>query len=227
MDPQERGGLGADRALVVRGAGPVRRADLDHARARAGEDVGDPEAVADLDQLAARHDDLASLGERCEGEQDRRGVVVHDERRLGTREPPKRLDDVGLPRAALAGLEVELEVRVRPADLHHPLERGSRERRPAEVRVDDHAGRVEDPPQRRRPEAVELGTRRGRDVARVAAGEDRRARTLERSARGGRRQRSRRFGQRLVGEQPVDRREVAQVHRSPVYEAAASRRAAE
>ena len=44
-----------------------------------------PEAVADLDQLAARHDDLALLRERGEREQDGGGVVVDDERSLGAR----------------------------------------------------------------------------------------------------------------------------------------------
>ena len=47
---------GADRALVVGGARAVRRPDLDEPRARAREHVGDAEAVADLDQLAARDD---------------------------------------------------------------------------------------------------------------------------------------------------------------------------
>src|SRR5262249_20638413 len=42
-------------ALVVVGARAVRRADLAEPRARAGEHVGNPKAVADLDQLAARN----------------------------------------------------------------------------------------------------------------------------------------------------------------------------
>ena len=88
MHAQEQRRLGADRPLVVGGAGAVGRADLDEPRARAREHVGDPEAVADLDQLAARDEHLAALGERREREQHRRGVVVDDERRLGAGEPP-------------------------------------------------------------------------------------------------------------------------------------------
>ncbi len=57
---QERG-VGADRPLVVGGARAVRRPDLDEPRTGPREDVGDAEAVADLEQLAARDDDLASL----------------------------------------------------------------------------------------------------------------------------------------------------------------------
>ena len=49
-----------DRRLVVGGPGAVRRADLDEARAGAREHVGDAEAAADLDQLAARDDHLAA-----------------------------------------------------------------------------------------------------------------------------------------------------------------------
>ena len=77
---QEQRRLGPDRPLVVGRARAVRRPDLDEPRARAREHVGDPEAVADLDQLAARDDDLAPFGERRQREQQRRGVVVDDER---------------------------------------------------------------------------------------------------------------------------------------------------
>ena len=93
---------GADRALVVGGARAVRRADLDEPRAGAGEHVGDAEAVADLDQLAARDEHLAALGERGEREQHRAGVVVDDDRRLGAGQPaqdaPRR--DPGASRAS-------------------------------------------------------------------------------------------------------------------------------
>ena len=67
--------------LVVGRARAIRRPDLDEPRAGARENVRDAEAVADLDQLAARHDDLAVLGERREREEHRGGVVVDDERR--------------------------------------------------------------------------------------------------------------------------------------------------
>ena len=48
--------------VVVGGARAVRRPDLDQPRAGAREHVGDAEAVADLDQLAARDEHLAALG---------------------------------------------------------------------------------------------------------------------------------------------------------------------
>ena len=92
----------ADRALVVGRARAVRRPDLDEPRAGAREHVGDAEAVADLDQLAARDEHLASLGERGQREQHRGGVVVDDERGLGAGEPAQDRRDVVLPRAARA-----------------------------------------------------------------------------------------------------------------------------
>ena len=84
---QDHGRLGAERALVVGDPRAVRRPDLDEPRSRAGEHVGDPEAVADLDQLAARDEHLAALGERGQGEHHGGGVVVDDERSLGAGDP--------------------------------------------------------------------------------------------------------------------------------------------
>ena len=102
VDAQQRGGLGPDRTLVVGRTGAVRRSDLDEACSRAREHVGDPEAVADLDQLAARDHDLAAFGERGQREQHGGGVVVDDERRLGAGQPPQERREVILARAARA-----------------------------------------------------------------------------------------------------------------------------
>ena len=114
---QEQRRLRADRALVVGGARAVGRADLDEPRSRAGQHLGNPEAVTDLDQLAARDEHVAALGERGEREQHRGGVVVDDQRCLGTGEPAQQAGEMVLPRAAGAGLEVVLEIRVAAADL--------------------------------------------------------------------------------------------------------------
>ena len=53
VDAENEGRFGADRVLVVGCPRPVGRPDLDEPGAGAREDVRDPEAVADLDQLAA------------------------------------------------------------------------------------------------------------------------------------------------------------------------------
>ena len=52
-------------------------------RAGAPDDLGDPDAAADLDELAARHDDAAAAPGEADGEGERRRVVVRDERVLG------------------------------------------------------------------------------------------------------------------------------------------------
>ena len=182
------------------------------ARARAREHVRDAEAVADLDQLAARDDDLAPLRERREREQDRGGVVVDDEGGLRTREPAEELGDVVLARAAAALGEVVLEVRVARGDLDDTVERRGRKRRAAEIRVDDDAGRVQDAAQAR-------GTRGSRDrertldeVARLVAGAHLLARPVERLARGrdGGLVAERR--QPLVAHERIHRGQVAQPH---------------
>src|SRR5256885_4997096 len=56
-----------------------------------------------------------------------------------------------LTRAASARAEVVLEVGVAAPDLLHALEGRLREWRAPEIRVDDHAGRVEDARESRRP----------------------------------------------------------------------------
>ena len=99
--------------------------------------------------------DLAALGERGKREQQRRGVVVHDEGRLCTGEVAQMHADVILPRAAHAVGELELEVRVAGGDRVHSRNRGVGERGATEVGVDDDAGRVEDAAQARFEQLLE------------------------------------------------------------------------
>jgi hypothetical protein len=63
-----------------------------------------------------------------------------------------------------AAVEIELEVRVALRRGRDRVTGGSRERRPAEIRVDDHAGCVEDPSQRRQLELSEQLARSRRQV---------------------------------------------------------------
>ena len=84
LHEQARGG--ADGGNVVVPVGAIRGSDLDQGRARAGEDVGDAELAADLDQLAAGDDRFAPARQRGECEQQRSGCVVHHEGVLRTRQ---------------------------------------------------------------------------------------------------------------------------------------------
>ena len=61
---------------------PVRRPDLDQLRARAPHDLRDPDATADLDELAAAHGHAAPP-RQADGERDGRRVVGDDQRVLG------------------------------------------------------------------------------------------------------------------------------------------------
>jgi len=162
------------------------------------------EAVADLDQLAARHDHLAVLGERGEREEQRRRVVVDDQRRLCAGEAPEDACGVILARAARARLEVELEVRVAAGQRG---ERGVGKRRPAEIRVHDHARRVQHAAQRRRAQRSELLLQARLEVAGLRSGADRLACAVDHRTRGS-------HGKRVVGRagELVDGRQIAQFH---------------
>ena len=207
---QQQRRLRPDRALVVGRAGAVRRPDLDEARAGPREHVRDAEAVADLDQLAPRDDHLAALGERGESEQHRAGVVVDDERGLRAGEAAQDRRDVVLARAARAAGDVVLEVRVAAPDLDDTGERLLGERRAPEVRVDDHAGRVEHAAEARRPCGTELLPQPCREVAWVAARADLLPRLRE---HGPRRVDRKRVVD--VARQLVDRGKIAELHQPP------------
>jgi len=64
--------------------------DFHERRAAALEDVGQPEASADLDELAARDHDFATLRERIENEENRGRAVIDRQRVLRAREFAQR-----------------------------------------------------------------------------------------------------------------------------------------
>jgi hypothetical protein len=80
-------------------------------------------------------------------EGERRRAIVHHHRGLGGRYRGEQRADRGpAPRAPPAGDEVELDVR-RAAGGDDRLDGGRRQGRPAQVRVYEDAGRVQDRPQ--------------------------------------------------------------------------------
>ncbi len=87
MDPQnDAGPTFGERGLVVLGAGPVRRPDLDQLYPGPSDDLGDPDAAADLDEFAAPDRDAATSPGEADRQGDRRRVVVRHERVLGPRQ---------------------------------------------------------------------------------------------------------------------------------------------
>ena len=135
------------------------------------EHVGDPEAVADLDELPAGDDRLLPCRERGEREQQRGRVVVDDHGVLGAGEPAQDPGEVIVSGAAPPIEKIELEIRV-PGGVANPLERRRRQRRPAEVRVKDDTGCVDDPPQVRSPEPGRERCGAVGDVSRLPPGRD-------------------------------------------------------
>src|SRR5207237_4203747 len=86
--------------------------------------------------------------------------------------------------AAGPGGEVVFEIRVAATDLAHALERRLRERRPPEVRVHDHARRVEDAAQAGRAGAAELVGEARLEIPGIGAGAALLARPRAHRARG-------------------------------------------
>ena len=124
-----------ERRLEVGGARPVRRPDLDQPRAGPPDDLRDPDAAADLDQLAARDRDAVLAGQP-DREDERRRVVDRDERVLGAGQRDEVVLGGAEPRAAPAGVPVELEQRVGPGGAGRRLDRG----RPATARARGSCG---------------------------------------------------------------------------------------
>ena len=142
MDPEDslRPALGEWRRIVL-GAGPVRGADFDQLRPRPPDDVGDPDAAADLDELATRDDDPAPAGQGA-GEGEGRGVVVRDEGVLRAGQADQVFLGEPEPGAAPSGRAIELEEHGgrRSADGRVGV---AGPRGAPEVRVDDHPGGVD------------------------------------------------------------------------------------
>ena len=123
VDAHDGGRLGADRGLVVAQRRPVGRPHLDQPRTRLGQDVGDAEGVADLDQLSAADDHLLAGGQGGQAQEHGGGVVVHGHAGLGARELGQQAAEVVVARSARAGGQVVLEVRIAGCDCPRPLER--------------------------------------------------------------------------------------------------------
>jgi hypothetical protein len=121
---------------------------------------------------------------------------------------------VVLARAARTRVEVVLQVRVPATDFAHPVESVLGERRTSEIGVHDDSGAVDDSAKPGSEEPVELRDRAGGKVFLFEAGPDVLARAREGGT--GRRQDElvtmlvSEHPQALIGEQPVDRGDVAE-----------------
>ena len=86
MDLKDHRRIGRDGLLIICQVRAVGGADLNEFGARSRHDIGDAEAAADLDKLAAADDDLFACGMGRQHQQHSGGIVVDHERVLGTGE---------------------------------------------------------------------------------------------------------------------------------------------
>ena len=147
MDFEDCAGFGGHRIPVVPEMGAVGRPDLDEPRPGARHDVGHAEGAADLDQLAARHDRLATASQRVEAEKHGGGVVVDHGGVLGPGQVAEQGPDVVVPFAAPTGYEVELERHGVAHGRDRRFDRRLRDDRPPEIGVQHGAGQIEQRPQ--------------------------------------------------------------------------------
>ena len=143
MNLQDHGRVGRDSALVIGKVRAVGGTDLDELSTRGLHDIGDTETAADLDELAAAHDDLFARGMGGQHQQHRGGIIVDDERILGTGERANQLCGVLLARPARAGVDAVLERAVPARDLGHGLGSRFRKRGATQIGVDDHTRGVD------------------------------------------------------------------------------------
>ena len=139
MDLEDHRRIGRDGALVVAQMRAVGGPDLDELGARGLHNIGDTEAAADLDKLAAADNNLFARGMGRQHQQHGGRVIVDDQRVLGTGKRANELRGVLLARPARAGVHAVLERAVAARDLGHGLCRRLRERGATQVGMDDHA----------------------------------------------------------------------------------------
>src|SRR5215469_12677697 len=104
-----------DGMFIISDAGPVGSTYLAKNGIRLRHDVANAERSADLDQLAARHDDFSASGQRVQREPHGRSIVVDDDgRNLPRRQVAEQLlkktagMNISLP--ALPGRQVKLQI---------------------------------------------------------------------------------------------------------------------
>ena len=143
MNLQDHGRIGRNGLLIICQVRAVGGSDLDELGARSLHYIGDAEAAADLDKLAAADDDLLACGMGRQHQQHSGGVVVNDQRVLGTGKRADQLRGMFLARPTRAGVHTVLERAVAARDLGHGLGGRFRERGATQVGMDNHTRGVD------------------------------------------------------------------------------------
>ena len=126
MDAEDQRRAVANRRRIIRRACLVGRPHLAQGRARLRHHIRDAEAAADLDQLAARDDHLASLRERRQNEQCCGGIVIDNRGGLSAGETAEERFGVPIARTTAALRDVVLERRVAAGHFGDPFNRTCR-----------------------------------------------------------------------------------------------------
>ena len=156
----------ADRRLVVGEPHPVGRTDLAQPGADRLQQLGDPEPVADLDQLAARDDDLAARAPaRTATSASAAAPLLTTCTASGVGHRGGQGAQRAAPRGPRCPVARSSSTSVAPAAVTSAATAAAESGRPAEVGVHDDAGRVEDRAQRRRRRG-QAGEHRVDDVVR-------------------------------------------------------------
>ena len=133
---------------IIREPGLVGRPHLAEPGAGDLEDLREPEAPPDLDELAARDDHLPAGRQGAERQDGGAGVVVDDGRGLGPGQPPEQVGDALRAPAAFPAGEVELEVAVTARHPCHGLDGLGGQGRPTQPGMEQDARGVEHGPER-------------------------------------------------------------------------------
>ena len=145
MDAQDDTGPSVlQRSFEIEASRAIRRSDLDELRARPADDVRDPDAAADLHEFPARDDDPTTAPGQADRQRESRSVVVGDVGILGPGQGDQVILRDASPRASPSRLTIQFQQEVVLGEGRSALGDGCRPRRPTQIRVDDHPGRVDD-----------------------------------------------------------------------------------
>src|SRR5207253_10591615 len=120
-------------------ASAIGRSDFAQLRAALLNDIRNAKRPADFDELAARHQHLALRRNGGQKQQGSRGVVVGEQRALGSEQRSAKRFEVRVARATLARLEIEFEIRVALDEVAGSRPQCRIDWRTAEVGVNDDA----------------------------------------------------------------------------------------
>ena|SRR5579863_6155234 len=156
MHAEEQAGAIGNGALVIAQARAIGGADFAEHGAAFVHDIGDAEAIADFDQLTARDDDFGAFRKRVENEKYGCGVVVDYDGRFGANQFGEQVSGVDVALAAFATRDIVLEIRVAGGGCVDLRKRGLRQRRAAEIGVQDYARSIDDAAERWRESGLDF-----------------------------------------------------------------------